>query len=58
MQSIDLSGLIKGLLVVIGIALAMGRLGNLKRWAAHETFDTCPSKHWTGTAIYGRIDKR
>ncbi len=58
MQSLDLSGLIKGLLVVIGIAMAMGRLGDLERWAAHEAFDAHPSKNWTPTAIYGRMDKQ
>jgi hypothetical protein len=38
MKPLDLSGLIKGLMVVIGIALALGRLEDLKRWAANEAF--------------------
>ena len=38
MKPFDLSGLIKGLMVVIGIALALGRLDELKRWAAREAF--------------------
>ena len=38
MKGMDLTGLIKGLLVVIGIAMALGKLDNLKRWAAKEAF--------------------
>jgi len=38
MNTIDLSGLIKGLMVVIGIAVSMGRLPELKKWAAEEAF--------------------
>ena len=36
MKPMDLSGLIKGLMVVIGIAMALGRLDDLKRWAVRE----------------------
>ena len=53
MKATDLSGLIKGLMVVIGIAMALGRLDDLKRWAAQEAFaspvhhkqDRCPNVH-------------
>jgi hypothetical protein len=38
MNTVDLGGLIKGLMVVIGIALALGRLDDLERWAANEAF--------------------
>lgn len=38
MKAMDLSGLIKGLMVVIGIAMAIGKLGALERWAAKEAF--------------------
>lgn len=34
----DLSGLTKGLMVVIGIAVATGHLQDLKMWAAREAF--------------------
>jgi hypothetical protein len=40
MKPVDLSGLIKGLMVVIGIALALGKLENLKRWAIQEAFSS------------------
>ena len=38
MKPTDLTGLIKGLMVVIGIAMALGRLDELKRWAIKEAF--------------------
>jgi len=38
MKPADLGGLIKGLLVVIGIAMALGRLSDLNRWAVREAF--------------------
>ncbi len=38
MKPMDLSGLIKGLMVVIGIAMALGKLNALVRWAAQEAF--------------------
>lgn len=38
MNTIDLSGLIKGLMMVIAIAMSMGKLPELKRWAAQEAF--------------------
>lgn len=38
MRPVDLSGLIKGLMVVIGIAVALGKLDALKRWAISEAF--------------------
>ena len=38
MNTIDLGGLIKGLMGVMGIAFSLGQLPALKRWAAHETF--------------------
>ena len=38
MKAMDLTGLIKGLMVVIGIALALGRLDDLKMWATREAF--------------------
>jgi hypothetical protein len=44
MNSIDLSGLIKGLMVVIAIAIAAGRLSELKHWAAHEAFAPSSSR--------------
>ena len=47
MKPIDLSGLIKGLMVVIGIAIALGQLENLKRWAIEEAFPR--------TSNHGRI---
>ncbi len=37
-KPLDLSGLIKGLMVVIGIAMALGKLDDLKRWAMKEAF--------------------
>ncbi len=39
MNTIDLSGLIKGLLGVMGLAASVGKLPELKRWAAQEAFD-------------------
>ncbi len=33
MKPVDLSGLIKGLMVVIGIAIMMGKLDELRVWA-------------------------
>ena len=38
MKPMDLTGLIKGILVVIGIAMALGKLNELKRWATKEAF--------------------
>lgn len=35
----DLSGLIKGIMVVIGIALATGHYGDLERWARHQAIE-------------------
>lgn len=49
MKPMDLSGLIKGLLVVIGIALAAGRLHELKQWAISEAF---------GPLIKGHISRK
>lgn len=43
MNTVDLSGLIKGLMVVIGIALALGRLNELKKWSIKEAFQPKPS---------------
>jgi hypothetical protein len=34
----DLSGLIKGLMVMIGVAIALGKLDDLKQWAIREAF--------------------
>ncbi len=45
MKPLDLSGLTKGLVVVIGIAMALGRLETLKRWAAQEAFRGCDTYH-------------
>ncbi len=45
MKPTDLTGLIKGLMVVIGIAVALGRLDQLKKWAAQEAFGTSPHAH-------------
>ena len=42
MKPMDLSGLIKGLMVVIGIALALGKL---ERWAIREAFPSTKSSH-------------
>jgi len=38
MSTINLGELVKGLMVVVGIALSMGKLPELKRWAAKEAF--------------------
>ena len=38
MKATDLSGLIKGLMIVIGIAMAFGKLDVLRQWAAREAF--------------------
>jgi hypothetical protein len=38
MSTIDLSGLIKGLMVVIGFAVVTGNLFAFKKWAAREAF--------------------
>ena len=38
MKPMDMSELIKGLMVVIGIALAIGKLPELKQWAARKAF--------------------
>jgi hypothetical protein len=43
MKPMDLSGLIKGLMVVIGIAIAAGKLSALKQWAIKEAFG--PTRH-------------
>ena len=45
MNTINLSELIKGLMVVIGIAASMGKLPELKRWAAQEAFRVRPAHH-------------
>ncbi len=37
---IDLGPLIKGLLVVIGIAMATGHYGDLQRWARREVVES------------------
>ncbi len=52
MKPTDLSGLIKGLMVVIGIAMALGRLDDLKRWAAREAFGvhTACTSHYLQSA--------
>lgn len=42
MNTINLGELVKGLMVVIGIAVSMGRLPELKRWAAQEAFGRTP----------------
>lgn len=38
MNTINLSDLVKGLMVVIAIAMSMGKLPELKRWAIKEAF--------------------
>ena len=38
MKPMDLSELIKGLMVIIGIALAAGKLPELKQWAIKRAF--------------------
>ena len=45
MKPIDLSGLIKGLMVVIGIAITLGKLDDLKRWSAKEAFGPTKRLH-------------
>jgi hypothetical protein len=35
----DLSGLIKGIMVVIGIAMATGHYGDLERWARQQAIE-------------------
>ena len=37
-MTINLGELVKGLMVVIGIAVSMGKLPELKRWAPQEAF--------------------
>ena len=44
MKPVDLSGLIKGLMVVIGIAMALGKLDDLRVWAAKEAFRCGPEQ--------------
>ena len=36
MKAVDISGLVKGCLVVIGIAMATGHYGDLQRWARRQ----------------------
>ena len=38
MSTVNLGELIKGLMAVIGIALSLGKLPELKQWAAREAF--------------------
>jgi hypothetical protein len=38
MKPVELSGLIKGLLVVIGIAMASGQMNEVRSWAVKEAF--------------------
>ena len=38
MSTINLGELVKGLMVVVGIAMSLGKLPELKRWAAQEAF--------------------
>lgn len=45
MGSVDLSGLIRGLLTVIGIALATGQYGKLESWARHQAIEAMTWKH-------------
>jgi hypothetical protein len=52
MKPMDLTGLIKGLMVVIGIAMALGRLEALKRWATKEAFGISMHK-----PIHQRLEK-
>ena len=58
MRPLDPSGLARGLLVVIGIAMALGRLDELKHWAAREAFGVSRGTHFTRYAIYGRMGRR
>ena len=44
MRPLDLSGLIKGLLVVIGLAIVLGKLDVLRDWAVREAFSEMPIK--------------
>ena len=53
MKPMDLSGLIKGLMIVIGIALALGKLDELKRWAVHEASPLLGTKS-IGSELYYR----
>jgi hypothetical protein len=39
MNSADISPLVKGILVVIGIAIATGHYGDLQNWARHEAIE-------------------
>ena len=45
MNTINLGELVKGLTVVIGIAVSMGKLPQLERWAAQEAFGVRPQHH-------------
>jgi len=38
MSPLNLSELVKGLMIVVVIAASMGKLPELKRWAAQEAF--------------------
>ena len=51
-MTINLGELVKGLMVVIGIAVSMGKLPELKRWAAQEAFGVRPTHH-----IHSRVEK-
>lgn len=44
-MAINLGELVKGLMLVIGIAVSMGKLPELKRWAAQEAFGVRPVHH-------------
>jgi len=45
MKPVDLTGLIKGLLVVIGISIALGKYEQLSAWARKEAFGVPKMNH-------------
>ena len=55
MNTIDLSSLIKGLMVVIGVAISLGKLDALKHRAAMEAFGSSGHRTFSKVEIVRKV---
>jgi hypothetical protein len=70
MQTLDLSPLVKGIIVIVGIAIALGQYPKLERWAKTQALEAIEwkqglpyffpqtDKNKTGSAHYGQHPKQ
>ena len=57
MNTLSLNELVKGLMIVIAIAISMGKLPELKRWAALEAFGMHPTTSENIRKTHGKLSE-